>query len=677
MVGVDVGGTFTDVFLFDERTGTASVAKVASTRGAEAEGFLRGICAVADVAALSAIVHGTTVGTNAILERKGARAGLLTTAGFRDVLEMRRRNRRQTWGLSGDFVPVIARDMRAEIAERTLADGMAIEAVDPDEVREAARRLLAQGAEALAIVFLHSYANPANERAALAAARAVWPNPHVAISSDILPEIREFERTSTTALNAVLQPVVGGYLGALEGALRTEGFGGEFLIVQSNGGVMDLDAARRLPVRTALSGPAAGVIAAAHIAVAAGFPDVITGDVGGTSFDVSLIAGAQPALAAQSTLDFGLVVRTPMIEIRTIGAGGGSIARVDGAGLLQVGPDSAGAAPGPACYGAGGDRATVTDAHLLLGRIDAARPIGGGRARLDVDAAAGAIMRDVGVPLGLDATAAAAAILRVANARMAGALRLVSIERGHDPKRFALMPFGGGGGLHADALLRDVGLGRALIPRFPGVTSALGCVIADMRHDRVRTLNVALDALDPAALRGEMDAATKALSALLDRAGVGFTGRTVTHELDMSYAGQTHTVGVPLPLVADGSGTLAAPDILAAFEAAYRGAYGRVLPGSPVRVLNLRSAVAGLRPKIDLAALAPGPDASLERARHGTRRVWFDGWRETALFDRLTLPVGAAIDGPAVLDQPDATIVVEPGSRARVDRFGNVILETL
>ena len=400
VIGVDVGGTFTDLFLFDEATGTARVGKLPSTRGQEAVGFAEGIAAMAPLPAISAIVHGTTVGTNALLERKGARAGLITTQGFRDVLEMRRRDRRQTWGLTGNFVPVIERDMRAEVAERTLADGSILTRIDPAELRATAQRLLAAGAEALCIVFLNSYANPENERAARAAIRDIWPNQHLAISSDILPEIREFERTSTTALNAVLQPVVGGYLDTLDGSLRGGGFGGEFLIVQSNGGVMSVEAAARLPVRTALSGPAAGVIAAAHIAVEAGFPDVITGDIGGTSFDVSLVAGGTPALAAQSTLDFGLVVRTPMIEITTIGAGGGSIARVDAAGILQVGPESAGSTPGPVCYGQGGQRPTVTDANVVLGRINAGRPIGGKLARLDAEAAATAIARAVADPLG-------------------------------------------------------------------------------------------------------------------------------------------------------------------------------------------------------------------------------------------------------------------------------------
>jgi len=675
VLGVDVGGTFTDLFLFDDATGTVRTSKVPSQRGREAEGFAAGVAGMASPSAFAAIVHGTTVGTNALLERKGAKAGLITTAGFRDVLEMRRRDRRQTWGLTGNFSPVIERDMRVEVPERTLADGTVLEPVDLDAVRAAAARLRAMGAEALCVVFLHSYANPANERAALAALRAVWPTPHLAISSDILPEIREFERTSTTALNAVLQPVVGGYLSALDAALRAEEFGGEFLIVQSNGGVMDVATAARLPVRTALSGPAAGVIAAAYIARESGFPDVITGDVGGTSFDVSLVEGGAPALAAQTTLEFGMVVRTPMIEITTIGAGGGSIARVDAAGILQVGPQSAGSVPGPVCYGAGGTRPTVTDANVVLGRINAARPIGGQLARLDADAAAAAISREVGSPLGLDVMAAAEAILRVANARMAGALRLVSIERGHDPARFTFMPFGGGGALHAGALIREVGLARALVPRFPGVTSALGCVIADFRHDRVQTLNVMLDALDRAALRAAMDAAQGVLMPLLDRAGVAFTGRMVEHALDMNYAGQTHTVAVRLALAPDGSGLLSREDVLAAFEAAYGARFGRRMPGVAVRVLNLRSAVVGTRPRIDLAAMAPGPEASLGAAARGTRPVWFGDWCDSAVFDRLALPVGAVVPGPAVLEQPDATILVEPGLAGRVDRFGNLILE--
>ena len=670
-----MGGTFTDLFLFDEAAGSFRTAKVPSNRGDEAVGFLGGLRSFGDVAALGSIVHGTTVGTNALLERKGARVGLITTSGFRDVLEMRRRDRRQTWGLWGDFTPVVDRDMRLEVAERTLADGSIRQAIDPADVQALARTLLAQGAEALAIVFINAYANPANELAALAAAEAVWPNGNVACSSQILPEIREFERTSTTALNAYLQPVVGNYLGALDRALAADGFQGQFHIVQSNGGVMSTATARRLPVRTALSGPAAGVIAAAAIAAAAGFEDVITGDLGGTSFDVSLVVGGRVSLAAQATIEFGLVIRTPMIEITTIGAGGGSIAAVDAGGLLQVGPESAGSRPGPACYGQGGARPTLTDANVVLGRINAERPIGDGLARLDVDAARAAIMADVGSKLGLAAEEAAEAIVRVANARMAGAIRLVSIERGHDPQRFAAVPFGGGGALHAGALIRDVGMKAALVPRFPGVTSALGCLIADIRYDQVQTVNLALERLDAAALDRRLVAEAAAACAVVGAAGLLMERIDTVFEADMHYAGQTHTVAVPLPLtVQDGATGVSAALIGEAFEQAYRAQFGRVLPGLGVRLVNIRTAAIGRRPLFDLSALAPGPDASIEAADRGTRQVWFGGWHTATVHDRLALPVGAEIAGPAILEQPDATTVIDPGLVARVDRLGNVVV---
>ncbi|MBR0658868.1 hydantoinase/oxoprolinase family protein [Neoroseomonas oryzicola] len=677
IVGVDVGGTFTDLFLFDAATGTFRTAKVPSNRGDEASGFLNGLRALGGAASMDAVVHGTTVGTNALLERKGARLGIITTAGFRDVLEMRRRDRRHTWGLWGDFTPVADRDLRLEVPERTLADGTIRTPVDISAVQAAARALLAAGAEACAIVFINAYANPANERAASEAVRAIWPNPHVSVSSEILPEIREFERASTTALNAYLQPVVAGYLARLEGALAEERFTGRFHIVQSNGGIMSTATARRMPVRTALSGPAAGVIAAAAIATAAGFENAITCDLGGTSFDVSLVAGGRMELAAQATIDFGMVIRSPMIEITTIGAGGGSIAHVDRGGLLQVGPESAGSRPGPVCYGQGNDRPTLTDANVVLGRINAERPIGGALARLDVDAAREAIRRHVGDPLGLDPMAAAEAILRVANAKMAGAIRLVSIERGHDPGRFVALPFGGGGALHVGALIREVGLKAALVPRYPGVTSALGCIIADVRHDQVRTLNLALDGLDAAALDARMVSEAEAARAVVAEAGLPVDGIETVFELDMHYAGQTHTVAVPLPVtLGDGTTGITAAAVRAAFEAAYSRAFTRLLPGIPVRIVTLRTAAIGRRPAFDLAMLAPGDGASMDAAARGSRPVWFDGaWTEAKVFVRLDLPVGSVVPGPAILEQPDATIVVDPGLAARTDRFGNLIIE--
>lgn len=669
VIGVDVGGTFTDVFVLDESTGKVEISKVPSTRGDQSVGFMAGIRAkVPDLATVATVVHGTTVGTNALLERKGAKTGVITTRGFRDVLEMRRRDRPTTWGLWGTFEPVVPRDLRLEVAERTLADGTIHTAVDLDQVRAAAKTLIEKGCEAVALIFVNAFANDANERAAAEALRAVWPNPHVSISTELLPEIREFERASTTALNAYLQPPVGSYLQRLENRLKEGGSDAQILIVQSNGGVMSVESARRRPVRTALSGPAAGVIACQAVAVAAGFPNVITCDMGGTSFDVSLIANGEAALAAQTSIDFGMVVRTPMIEIVTIGAGGGSIADLDRGGLLQIGPESAGSDPGPVCYGKGNTRPTVTDANVVMGRIDAERPIGGGKNKLDVAAAKTAIETHVGKPLGLDVMAAAEAIIRVANARMAGAIRLVSIERGFDPRDFAIMPFGGGGSLHVSALMREVGLGRALVPRFPGVTSALGCVIADMRHDFVRTVNRVLDQIDMPSLAQQAKDAAEEGGKLLDAAGVGFASRSVRLSLDMHYLGQTHTLSVPLE-----ASEFTTTGVMVAFERAYEAAFGRTLKGVAAKVLNLRVAAIGHRPKFDLRTMAPTSTA-MPTPRH--REVWMEGaWHKTAIYPRMELPVGAKIAGPAILEQPDTTILVEPGFAAQVDAFGNLVIE--
>ena len=674
IIGVDVGGTFTDVFFLDEANGQCGVAKVPSTRQDQSEGFLAGIrSGVTDLTKVATVVHGTTVGTNALLERKGAKTGIITNSGFRDTLEMRRRDRPRTWGLWGQFDPVVPRDRRLEVQERTLADGTIHTEIDIDEVKAQAHVLLDMGAQSVAVVFINAYANPANEMAALAAVREVWPNDHVVASHEILPEIREFERTSTTTLNAYLQPTVGSYLHRLDTALRNDGFGGEVLIVQSNGGVMSLETAGKRPIRTALSGPAAGVIASTHIAKSAGFPNVITCDMGGTSFDVSLVARGQSTLAAQTAVDFGLVIRTPMIEMTTIGAGGGSIAWVDRGGLLQIGPESAGSDPGPVCYGQGNDRPTVTDANLLLGRINAERPIGGKLDRLDVETAKAAIAKHVGEPLDLDPIAAAEAIIRVANSRMAGAIRLVSIERGHNPGDFAAMPFGGGGALHAGALIKDVGLKSALVPRYPGVTSALGCTIADMRHDFVQTLNSLLDDLDLDQLTSQFANLARQGGALLDDTSVSFVDRETWFELDMSYLGQTHTVDVPISLSEDFN--INRDQISAAFEARYKSVFGNPLSGIPMRVLNLRVSVIGVRPNFDLHLLAPDDEGTIEAAVRGTRPVWVDGgWTDATIYERLHLPVGTEIKGPALLEQPDTTIFVEPDLVGIVDEFGNLVI---
>lgn len=672
VIGVDVGGTFTDVFVFNEATGQVETTKVPSTRGDQSKGFIEGISRkVADFDDIRTVVHGTTVGTNALLERKGARTGIITTEGFRDVLEMRRRDRPTTWGLRGAFDPVVDRPDRLEVGERVLADGTVLQAVDPEQVKTQARALAEAGCEAVCVFFINGYANAENERIAVEAVRSVWPTDYVTAATEILPEIREFERLSTATLNAYLQPVVSSYLDRLEQGLDAKGFDGELLIVQSNGGVMGVGTAKDFPVRTALSGPAAGVIAAQAIAEAAGFENIVTCDMGGTSFDVSLVAEGAAALAPQTSIDFGMVVRTPMIEITTIGAGGGSIASVDASGLLTVGPESAGSDPGPVCYGLGNTRPTVTDANLILGRINPDRPIGGKLDRLDIDAAREAIKTSVSDPLGLTIEAAAEAILRLANAKMAGAIRLVSIEKGHDPSKFAAMPFGGGGSLHTGALIKEVGLGSALVPRFPGVTSALGCVVADMRHDRVQTVNRLLSDIDAVALGTDLQDVADATERVVTSAGAAFARIDRVFEFDMLYLGQTHTVAVAV----DPSGGLTTEAIQTSFNAAYSAAYGRLLDGIPVRVMNYRVTVIGRRPAFDMTAFAPKDGKSAQECRIGTRTIWAEGaFHEAGLYDRLSLAVGEHVAGPAILEQPDTTIFVDPGLEATVDAFGNLVI---
>ena len=677
VVGVDVGGTFTDVFFLNEADGSCGVAKVPSTRDDQSVGIQEGIAQrLNKLSEVSLIIHGTTVGTNALLERKGAKTGIITTRGFRDVIEMRRRDRPETWGLWGMFDPIVSRELRVEVDERVLADGTVLSLLDKTEVKTAAEKLLDRGAESVCIFFINSYANDTNEKRAVEILKEIWPNNHITSSSEILPEIREFERCSTATLNAYLQPPIGDYLERLEGGLRKGGFGGEVLIVQSNGGVMSVDMARSFPVRTALSGPAAGVIAGAYIGVSAGYPNLITCDMGGTSFDVSLVEGGESALAAQTAVDFGMVVRTPMVEITTIGAGGGSIASVDRGGLLQIGPESAGSDPGPVCYGQGNDRPTVTDANVVLGRINADKPIGGKLARLDIDAAKNSIRIHVADPLGIETMEAAEAIIRVANAKMAGAIRLVSVERGHDPKKFVAMPFGGGGALHAGALIKDVGLSKAVVPRYPGVTSALGCVIADMRFDRVHTINALLDDLDIKALASEIKKTAKDGQKRLAEADVTFEGEEHSIELDMLYLGQTHTVAVKLPIgLEDVESSLDINIIRTAFENTYTKAFGRLLHNIGMRILNLRVTVIGLRPKFDLSILCPSSDCSVEKAKIDFRQVWFEGkWWQTDIYNRLDLPEEQVVPGPALLEQPDTTIFIDPDLEGKVDQFGNLII---
>ena len=674
VIGVDVGGTFTDILAFDEQTGKVSVAKTPSTKEDQSKGFLEGILKTTqDLSLVSTIIHGTTVATNALLERKGAKTGIITTKGFRDVLEMRRRDRPKTWGLWGTFVPVVERKNRLEVSERTLADGTIRVSVDEKEVENCAKILMENGCSAVCLFFINGYANSENEKRAAKVLRSIWPNNHVSIATEILPEIREFERCSTATLNAYLQPPVANYLERLETRISNEKKKSEILIVQSNGGVMSVETAKSLPIRTALSGPAAGVVAARQIAKAAGFENIITGDMGGTSFDISLIANNQNMLTSQANIDFGMTIRTPMIEMTTIGAGGGSIAHIDSTGLLEIGPESAGSDPGPACYGLGNSRPTVTDANLVLGRIDAGNPIGGKQKFLDYEAATQAIDNHIAKKLKLSIHDAAEAIIKVANAKMAGAIRLISIERGYDPKKFALMPFGGGGALHAGALMKDIGLSASIVPRYPGVNSALGCIMSDLRHDEVKTLNVSLAELDCGKLTRTIEEITLESKKIIDQSKASITKKERIIELDMLYLGQTHAVPVS---ISDNLKNLTKKNIEKAFLESYTRAYSRPLEGISIRILNLRVSMVGVRPDIDLSIFSKGERAKeISSCVISNQEVYSNGaWHQAKIFDRLLLPNGSIISGPALLTQPDATIFIEPEMNAKVDVYGNIIL---
>ena len=499
-VGIDVGGTFTDLLAVDTRSNEVKLAKVPTTVDNQAIGFMAALAAAgADPATVQAIVHGTTTTTNALLERKIAKVGLITTKGFRDVLELGRRTRPQPYGMRGTFRPLIEREYRLEVPERMDADGKVLTPLDEAAVAEAAKKLLALGCEAVVVHFLHSYINPVHERRAAEIVHGLWPNGYITAGHAILSEYREYERGVTAAVNASVQPVLDRYLTRLRLELMGKGFDRDILVMQGNGGTTSSQFMALAAVNTVMSGPASGVMAAAYTGRASGHPNLITYDMGGTSTDVGLIENAVPQVSGELELEYAMPIHVPMVDVHTIGAGGGSIASVDAAGMLRVGPESAGARPGPICYGRGGTEPTITDANLVLGRLNPDRLLGVDHP-VTLDHVRGIVEAKVGKPLGLDAEAAAAAILRIANDRMAGAIRLVSLSRGHDPRDFALFAFGGAGpvarhGAGARAFDSDgAGAGR------PGITNALGCVVADLRHDYVRTVNKPLSALDDATI---------------------------------------------------------------------------------------------------------------------------------------------------------------------------------
>ncbi|MFO1083730.1 MAG: hydantoinase/oxoprolinase family protein [Reyranellaceae bacterium] len=667
--GVDVGGTFTDLLFVNEVDRAFRVTKVPSTPDDQSRGMMAGIRdSGLATESLASLVHGTTVGTNAILERKGVVCGLVTTIGFRDVLELGRRTRPYGYGMIGSFEAIIPRQLRVEVPERLDARGNVLIQLDEEAVRRAIRQLIAGGAEALVISFLHSYVNPAHELRAAEIARELWPNPYISVGSDILREVREFERGTTAAINGYIQPIMARYLGRLQKELKLARFQSELLVMQGNGGTMSGRVAADYAVQTVMSGPAAGALAAARIGQQSGHPNLIGCDMGGTSFDVTLIRGGEPALSAEKDIAYGMPIRVPMIDIHTIGAGGGSIARITKAGILQVGPDSAGANPGPICYGRGGTEPTVTDANLVLGKLDpAALPgVAGG---VPIEAIKAAIVEKIGNPLGLDAVEAAAAIITIASNHLASAIRLVSIEKGYDPRDFALFPFGGAGPLHAVALARELGVPTVLVPRFPGLTSALGCVLADLRHDFVRTLNQPLMSVDPAMvdrLYGEYEAEGRAM---IEAEGVPIERIDTIYEADLLYRGQSHVLRVPVERPFDPA------TVRASLEARYKERFDIELTEMTAILSNLRTASFGRRSRVDFSIFAPRPGGTVAEARRGTRAVYFAGkWLDTALYSRDALPVGATIDGPAIVAQLDTTILIDPGASAVVDPLGNIVI---
>jgi N-methylhydantoinase A len=671
VAGIDVGGTFTDLIMLNADDATVRLAKVPTSMHNQAYGVLAALeAAGAILADLQVIVHGTTTTTNAILERKVAKVGLITTRGFRDSLELGRRTRPKPYGLTGSFEPLVPRELRLEVPERMDAEGEVVTPLDAAAVTAAVQKLIATGCEALVIHFLHSYINPAHERRALDIARELWPNPYLTAGHLILSEYREYERGTTACVNAAVQPILARYIERLRNELRAQGFGNDLLVMQGNGGTVSSAIVAEHAVNTVMSGPASGVIAAAYTASAAGYEDVVTYDMGGTSTDVALIQDGVPTVSSELELEYAMPIHVPMVDVHTIGAGGGSIAFINQAGMLQVGPESAGAAPGPICYGRGGTEPTITDANLILGRLNPEKLLGVDRPVTLAEVRA-IILEKIGKPLGLDASAAAAAILRIANDRMAGAIRMVSLARGHDPRDFALFPFGGAGPLHAAALARELAIPKLLIPVRPGITNALGCVVADARHDYVNTVNQPLPALDIGLVWSILEAQIAEGRATLTREGVAIEGTRILHFADMQFQGQSHILTLGLPqLKVDRN------ELQRLFEAAYWERFGVELPEIRAVLVNLHTAVIGLRPRLDLAVLARAERAlDLQGARNGMRQVWFEGgFRDTPIYQREKLPQDATFTGPAIIEQLDCTTVIDPGNRVELDALGNLLV---
>ena len=682
-VGVDSGGTFTDICLFDEESGAIAVWKVPSTPDDPSRGIAGGVedairrfCPDAGEKPASVIRyfgHGTTVATNALIQHRGTTVGLITTAGFRDLLEIGRQKRPSLYDLFADKPQtLIPRHLRMEVAERVRHTGEVETPLDADAVRAAARKLGEAGVGAVAICFLYSFVNPEHERAAKAIVEAELPGAFICASHEIAPEFREFERLSTAVVNAYLGPVMHRYIGRLALRLKALGLGVAPHLTQSNGGVIGFEAAAAKPVRTVLSGPSTGVVGAQAIGRLAGFEDIITFDMGGTSTDVALLKSGQAKLASEAIVH-GYPLKAPMLDIHTVGAGGGSIAYVDSGGHLKVGPQSAGADPGPVCYGRGATEPAVTDANVVLGTLNPVHLLGGRMAvRRDLaEQAIGALAER----LGLTAMDTAQGIISVVTANMMRAIRVISVQRGHDPRDYALMAFGGAGPLHAARLARELEIRRVIVPRNPGILCAMGLLLTDLRADfaATRLLPLAPDSLSGIASAFAMIGAQA--EDWFEAEAIPAETRRVVRTVDMRYAGQNYELAIPLPDGPVGPGTLA---ILAnGFEDAHRRLYGFTADGEAVQFVTFRIEAAGLVPKAAFTAKpAAGADASGALREH--RQVWFPesgGFVSCPVYERERLWHGNCFEGPAIIEQMDSTTVVLPGMTARIDAYDNLILE--
>lgn len=667
-VAVDIGGTFTDVVAVDD--GNLVTEKVPSTPDAPADAVTTGVTAVGadagfDPGDVSFLAHGTTVATNAVLERDWASAGLLTTAGFRDVLEIGRQTRPDIYDFDAEKPdPVIPRHRRLEVEERVDERGNVIDPLDEEEVRDTADAF--GDVDSVAVCLLFAYEHPDHERRAGEILREELDVP-VSVSSTVLPEIREYERSLTTALNAALQPVVTDYLEALRGDLDAVGVVADLTIMGSSGGILTADTAGERPVATLLSGPAAGVQGAAHVADTAGISEVVTMDMGGTSCDVSLVTDGEPSVTTEGHVgDYPVAVE--MVDVHTVGAGGGSVAWLDAGDALRVGPRSAGAAPGPVCYGRGGDRPTTTDAQVVLGRIDPTNLLASPAPR---DRVGAVIDRDIGDEMGASVPEAAAGIVSVADANMERALRVVSVERGHDPRSLSLVAYGGAGPLHAASMAAALDMPRVLVPPSAGVLSALGLLVSDVAADESMSMVRSWSAVDATTIDDAFDSLQEQAATRLADAGVGPGDQSYEYVVDVRYAGQSFDLPVTVEPPIDEATLDAVPD---RFHDRHADRYGHAATDEPIELVTLRVRGRGdvPTPRIDPAQRPESVTAAVRE----TRPVYFDdGFLDTRVYDRTRLPVSATVDGPAVVESPQSTALVHPDQAATVDDTGNLIID--